>query len=220
MLKILEDSKNPFIGQLFRELRSPELQNDRHRFRANLRMLGTLIAYEAAPLLGAATTEVKTPLGTRALTTIAEPPVLCAILRAALPFWEGMLEIYRDADSMIIGAARREGASPTKSLEMPIDLTYRALPRAGGRDWIIVDPMLATGSTLLGTLKVLSSHGLEPRRLIIAAAIAYRGAIDRMAAALKNVDFVIGAVDEELNELGYIVPGLGDAGDLCYGEKV
>ena len=219
MLRILEDRRNPFVGSIFRELRSPESQRDRHRFRENLRILGLVLGYEIAGTLAAKRAETKTPLGVRELDVLESPPVLCAILRAALPFWDGMLEVFRESDSMIVAAARREGSAPGLELEMPVDLSYRAVPNVSGKDWILVDPMLATGSTLIGVYRQLLEHGLTPRRVIVASAIAYRGALARVEKSIPNVDVWAVAVDDELNERGYIVPGLGDAGDLCYGEK-
>jgi uracil phosphoribosyltransferase len=219
MAYILEDAQNPFLGEIFRELRSPALQCDRHRFRANLRLLGTLLAYHMAGAMPSKDEQVPTPLGVRTTRVFAEPPILCAVLRAALPFWEGMLEVFRDADSMIVGAARREVAQRDRSLHMTVDLSYRSVPRSQDKDWIMVDPMLATGSTILGIHAQLREEGIVPRRLLVAAAIAYRGAIERLEREIPGVEVWVAAADDELNERGYIVPGLGDAGDLCYGEK-
>ena len=219
MATVLEDTPNPFLGRIFRELRSPDLQRDRHRFRENLRLLGTILGYEVAKTLPTTVIEAATPLGVRSLRILDQEPVLCAILRAALPFWDGMLEVFRSADSMIIGASRREGKRSRGAMEMTVDFTYRALPKADGKDWIMVDPMLATGSTLIGVYKELRDRGMKPRRLIVASAIAYRGAFDRLKAAMPEVEIWSCAADDQLNDDGYIVPGLGDAGDLCFGEK-
>ena len=162
MAQILEESRNPFIGQIFRELRSPDLQKDRHRFRENIRLLGCILAYEMAAVLPSVEQIVPTPLGDRKLDVLAQSPILCAILRAALPFWEGMLQVFRNSDSMIVGAARREGKRDGGSMEMSIELSYRALPDANGRDWIFVDPMLATGSTILGVYRRNGADATTP----------------------------------------------------------
>ena len=218
MLKILDD--NPVIGGLFTELRDQDRQQDRARFRENLVLLGSLMAYEIAAGLDSRVHEVQTPLGRRSHDVLAQPPILVSVLRAALPFWDGFQNVFRDSDSMILGAARREDETPNEELSIGVDLSYAAIPEdCEGKTWIFTDPMLATGSTLIDIHKLMLERGIVPGRVVVAAAIGYRGAATRLEREIPGVEIWMGSCDEELDERGYIVPGLGDAGDLCFGAK-
>lgn len=219
MLKTLDNAENPIIGSLLAEMRDQGRQADRRRFNENLEQIGTLLAYEIAKTLPTRVVDVSTPLGTASQSIIASSPVLIGVLRAGLPLLQGFQRIFRESDTMLIGAARREGQAPGPDGLMPIDFGYQAIPTDTDRDWIYVDPMLATGSTLVGTHQRLLEQGLLPRRCIVAGVVGHAGAIDRLQQAIPGIEIWLAAQDPHLDERGYIVPGLGDAGDLAFGPK-
>jgi len=198
------------------QLRDPLIQQDRWRFRQNLKRLGSLLAYEVSKQLPYQQQLLQTGLGTATVAKLQQQPVLICVIRAGLPFYEGFLEMFDQADSGFVGAYRQEG---TNSSELDIFLGYSAAPEITGRDVILIDPMLATGASLLKVWQLLKRQG-EPRSLHIAAAIA---APEGLALLQQQLAFPascwLGALDQHLNDQAYIVPGLGDAGDLCYGPK-
>ncbi len=198
------------------QLREPQIQQDRMRFRFNLQRLGNLLAYEVSKALPYQQFEITTALGTAKVADLAQQPVLICVMRAGLPFYQGFLDMFEQADSGFVGAYREEGADAG---DLDIFLGYSAAPDIAGRDLILIDPMLATGSSLLKVWQLLRQKG-EPRSLHIAAAIA---APEGLLLLQQQLDFTasfwLGALDEQLNAQAYIVPGLGDAGDLCFGSK-
>jgi len=201
---------------ILRQMRDPQIQQDRWRFRQNLQRLGSLLAYELSKQLPFSQTTLQTGLGTATIADLEQQPVLICVMRAGLPFYQGFLEIFDQADSGFVGAYRQEG--PTAS-DLEIFLGYSAAPDIAGRDLILVDPMLATGASLLKVWELLKKQG-EPRSLHIAAAIAAPEGLTLLEQQLAfPVSFWLGALDQCLNEQAYIVPGLGDAGDLCFGRK-
>jgi uracil phosphoribosyltransferase len=201
---------------ILQQLRDPQIQQDRWRFRQNLKRLGSLLAYEVSKQLPYRQATLQTGLGTATVAHLEQQPVLICVMRAGLPFYEGFLEMFDQADSGFVGAYRQEGANAS---ELDIFLGYSAAPEIAGRDLILVDPMLATGSSLLKVWDLLKRHG-EPRSLHIAAAIAAPEGLQLLQQQLGfPTSFWLGALDQCLNEQAYIVPGLGDAGDLCYGRK-
>ncbi len=220
MLNILDQNGNPALGPLLSQLRHVDLQQDRQTFRRNMSMTGTLLAYEIAKSLEGKKVEIPTPLGTKLVDTLVESPILATALRAGIPFLDGMLEIFGQSDTMFFGAARAEGSALDASGGIKINLGYEALTNCGGRDVIFVDPMVATGSTIIDIYQRLLDRDQEPRRFIVAGLVGWRGAYDRIKAHIKNAEIWYVTCDEELNGDGYIVPGLGDAGDLCFGPKL
>lgn len=198
------------------QLRDPQIQQDRWRFRQNLRRLGSLLAYEVSKQLPYQQQSLQTGLGNATVADLAQQPVLICIMRAGLPFYEGFLEMFDQADSGFVGAYRQEGVNAS---ELDIFLGYSAAPEIAGRDVILIDPMLATGSSLLKVWELLKRQG-EPRSLHIAAAIAAPEGLELLQQQLAfPASFWLGALDQCLNAQAYIVPGLGDAGDLCFGRK-
>lgn len=195
-------------------LRDVSIQKDRHLFRSNLRSLGFIMAYEISRTLPHTSVRISTPLGT-AQHEKSEPPVLIAIMRAALPFLEGFQDVFDDADTGFIGAYRKEGEG--QGIEVTVD--YLALPDLSGKDVILIDPMLATGTSLVDAVKLLQ-HRFKMRSLQLATLIA-------APEGVAHVEKMIGIdtplwtfqVDERLNSEFYIIPGLGDAGDLSFGRK-
>ncbi len=199
------------------QLRDPDIQQDRMRFRYNLQRLGNLLAYELSKTLPYQPFEIQTTLGTAKVADLAQQPVLICVMRAGLPFYQGFLDMFEQADSGFVGAYREEGADAS---ELEIFLGYSATPDIAGRDVILVDPMLATGASLLKVWQLLRKKG-EPRSLHIAAAIAAPEGLTLLQQQLDfTASFWLGALDEKLNSQAYIVPGLGDAGDLCFGSKI
>lgn len=196
------------------QLRDVEVQRDRHRFRFNLERLGEIMAYEISRTLPAIPTDVRTPLGTAQHLLPENPPVLIAVLRAALPYLAGFSNVFDDSDTGFIGAYRVEGSG-----EIRIQVDYAAIPNLEGRDVILIDPMLATGRSSLDAVDLLRKKG-KWRSLHLAALIAAQPGIERVEKALGSSALVwTFVVDPELNEHAYILPGLGDAGDLSFGEK-
>jgi uracil phosphoribosyltransferase len=219
-VRVLDEEGNPAVGALLARVRSVDAQQDRARFRSALRSLGAHVAYEIAKTLPVAGRECVTPLGRRVEPVLAEKVVLATILRASVPMWEGMLEVFEDADNIFIGAARREGSVSPSDPELPVDLGYAAWTPVAGRTLIYVDPMIATGSTLrLVHARLLAREG-RPRRVIVAGVIAYRPSALRLEQPPFSADVFVASADESLDARGYIVPGLGDAGDLAFGPKL
>jgi uracil phosphoribosyltransferase len=196
------------------ELRDVQLQADRMRFRRNLERIGEVIAYEISKSLPWEDREISTPLGTSVCKVLREQPVLATILRAGLPMHQGMLNYFDHGDNAFISAYRKHNRDGS----FDIELEYISCPSLEGRVLILCDPMLATGSSLVKTIHMLRNEGVS-REVHVATAIACTVGIEYVKREQPGVKIWCGAIDEELTAKGYIVPGLGDAGDLAYGEK-
>ncbi|MBL7769395.1 MAG: uracil phosphoribosyltransferase [Flavipsychrobacter sp.] len=196
------------------ELRNVEIQNDRMRFRRNLERIGEVAAYEISKHLAHTQAETPTPLGTSQCKLLAEQPVLATILRAGLPLHQGLLNYFDRADNAFISAYRKH--HPDGSFE--ISMEYVSSPDLEDRILIISDPMLATGASLVKTIQFLREEG-KPKEVHVVCAIACTVGIEYVHRSEPNVKIWCGAIDEELTAKSYIVPGLGDAGDLAYGTK-
>lgn len=214
---ILNQSKS-IANQFLSELRDIHVQKDSMRFRKNLERLGEIMAYEVSKSLTYQNKEIKTPLQTTNLPVLAEQPVLIGILRAALPFFQGFLNFYDQSESGFVGAYRQEKKMEGEELE--IDFLYQAAPSIEGKEVILIDPMLATGKSYVTTIEHLLRNG-KPKKIHIVSVI---GAPEGVAHISENtkipIQFWICAMDEKLNDQAYILPGLGDAGDLSFGEKI
>jgi uracil phosphoribosyltransferase len=197
------------------EIRSVDVQTDRMRFRRNLERIGEAAAYELSKTLKWEETEIITPLGTAGCKVLAEQPVLATILRAGIPLHQGMLNYFDKADNAFISAYRKH--KHDGSFEISLD--YVSCPTLEGRVVIISDPMLATGSSLVKAIQFLREEG-HPSEIHVVTAIACTIGIEYVQRTEPKVKIWCGAIDEELTAKGYIVPGLGDAGDLAYGTKV
>lgn len=196
------------------ELRDIQQQVDRLRFRTNLERIGELAAIEISKKLQYDTREVQTPLGIAACKTLKEQPVLTTILRAGLPLHNGLLRIFDKADNAFISAYRKHKIDGS----FEISMEYMSSPDLDGRIIILSDPMLATGSSLVKAIQYLREEG-RPKEIHIVAAIACTVGIEYVLRAEPQVTIWCGDIDEELTAKGYIVPGLGDAGDLAFGPK-
>ena len=202
------------VSDWISELRDVQQQADRMRFRRNLERLGELAALEISTKLGFEEKEIQTPLGTAVCKTLVDQPVLATILRAGLPLHNGLLNIFDKADNAFIAAYRKHRLDGS----FDISLEYVSCPDLDDRVLIISDPMIATGSSLVKTLQFLREEG-KPKEIHIVAAIACTVGIEFVKRAEPNVTIWCGDIDEELTAKGYIVPGLGDAGDLAFGPK-
>lgn len=196
------------------ELRHIDVQGDRMRFRRNLERIGEILAYEISKTLKSITVETPTPLGISTSKVLEEQPVLATILRAGMPMHQGLLNYFDKADNAFISAYRKHH----KDGSFDINIEYLSSPDLEGRIVIISDPMLATGASLVKTIQFLKDEG-APKEIHIAAAIASTEGIDYVQREIPEAVIWCADVDEELTAKGYIVPGLGDAGDLAYGIK-
>lgn len=203
------------VSQWVSELRDMQIQTDRMRFRRNLERIGEIAAYEISKVLDYEEREVQTPLGISVCDVIREQPVLATILRAGLPLHQGLLNYFDKADNAFISAYRKHNRDGS----FEISLEYVSCPELENRVVIISDAMLATGSSLVKTIQYLREEG-HPREIHIVSAIACTVGIEYVKRSEPNVKLWCGAIDEELTAKGYIVPGLGDAGDLSFGTKV
>lgn len=214
MVQLLSE-QNSIINQFISELRNVDVQNDRMRFRRNLERIGEIAAMEISKTLPYKTTEVTTPLGIANMDLPAEYPVVGTILRAGLPLHQGLLNYFDHADNAFISAYRKHHKDGT----FDIRLEYVGSPKLDERILILADPMLATGSSIVTTYKALLERG-KPRYTHIVAALGSIQGVEYVKKHMpESVSIWIGAIDEELTAQAYIVPGLGDAGDLAFGEK-
>ena len=206
------------LNNFLREIRDVDIQKDRLRFRRNIERIGEVMAIELSKELNYASTDVQTPLAKTTVDVISDPLVLATIVRAGMPLHPGFLNIFDHADNGFLSAYRREG----KDGELEIVAEYMAAPSIEGKTLIVVDPMLATGMSMEVGYLALLKHG-TPRHTHLCCTIATPQAIEYIRKALNDRDDVTlwcAAIDPVLNEKKYIVPGLGDAGDLCYGQKI
>ena len=203
--------------QFLAELRDVEVQGDRLRFRKNLERMGEILAYEMSKSLDYVEKTITTPLTETKVKVLAEQPVLIPILRAAVPFFDGILNFFDHADAGFIGAYRSNDFIRSGEIQ----LGYSALPDVNDRVLILIDPMLATGKSLVDTTSQILEQG-TPKQIHIITLIATPAGLEHVTENLNSVpiDIWCGAIDEELNEKAYIVPGLGDAGDLAFGTKL
>lgn len=202
---------NKFIA----EIRDVKIQKDKMRFRRNLERLGEIMAYEISKTLEYKTIEVETPLGAATTNVPAQRIVLATILRAGLPFHQGLLNYFDDADNAFVSAYRMHH----KNGSFEINLEYISCPNLENCILIVIDPMLATGASMDVTINELYKYG-EPTELHVVSAIASAYGLDYIRRKHPDAHIWLGDLDEELTAKSFIVPGLGDAGDLSYGPKV
>ena len=207
---------NSILNQFIAELRDVAIQADSMRFRRNLERVGEIIAVEISKTMAYKEREITTPLGLAVAQLPVEQPVLATILRAGLPLHQGLLNIFDKGQNAFISAYRKHH----KDGSFDVQVEYLACPDLNGKILIISDPMLATGSSLILTYKALQKRG-TPSQLHFVCAIASTEGIEKVKKQLPdNIHIWCAAIDEELTAQAYIVPGLGDAGDLAFGEKI
>lgn len=209
------NKENSVANQFLMELRDKNIQQDRMRFRQNLTRLGEVMAYEISKKLAYHQVVVDTPLKTTRAFAIQQQPILITVLRAGLPYFQGFLNYFDGADSGFIGAYRKEGKQ-----ELTIQLDYLAAPSLQNREVILIDPMLATGNSVIRSVAALLKHG-SPSHIYVASLVAAPEGVKNINEHLSVASslFTV-SMDENLNSEFYIVPGLGDAGDLSFGEKI
>jgi len=213
MVKNLSEHHS-LVSNWISELRDTAVQGDRMRFRRNIERIGEVIAYEISKTLAWEEQDITTPLGISKTKLLKTQPVLGTILRAGLPLHQGMLNYFDKADNAFIAAYRKHHTDGS----FDISLEYLSCPVIDNRVLIICDPMLATGASLVKTIGLLKKEGI-PSEIHVAAVIASTEGIDFLRRHEPTVKIWCGSIDEELTAKGYIVPGLGDAGDLAFGEK-
>lgn len=208
--------KNSIFNKFLAELRDENIQKDSLRFRRNLQRLGEIFAYEISKGMKYEERDVVTTLGITKMQLLMEKPVLATILRAGLPLHQGLLNYFDDADNAFVSAYRKYDNSE----DFHIKLDYVSAPDISGRTLIISDPMLATGGSMVASLKGLLEKG-NPKKIHIVTILATEEGIAEVKKhfSLRKTTFWIGKIDTELTAKSYIVPGLGDAGDLAYGIK-
>lgn len=205
------------LNKFVAELRDKDIQKDAMRFRRNIERIGEVLAYELSKTLHYELKSVTTPLGAKEMNLPADDLVLCSILRAGLPLHQGLLNYFDHAENAFISAYRHH---PDDQEEFEVIVKYWASPALENKTLILCDPMLATGRTLENTFEILEKHGM-PKQIHIVSVI---GSVEGVAYIKdkfpENTHLWIAAIDEKLNSRGYIIPGLGDAGDLSYGTKL
>ena len=211
---------NSVVNKFLSELRDVSIQTDRAKFRYNLQRIGQMMAYEVSKTLAYSVKSVQTPLGIAEASTHDDSIVLGAIFRAGLPFHQGFLDVFDDADNAFVSAYRYYRDKECEDVGIKIE--YMATPDLNGKTLIVVDPMLATGGSMELGLEAFCTKG-QPAVIHLCSVIASQKGVDYIRTVYgnwSNVTLWCGAIDAELNDHAYIVPGLGDAGDLAYGGKL
>lgn len=214
MIHILDQIPSIADQYLF-ELRHKDIQKDRAGFRNNLKRMGIILAHEISRELAYSAVEVKTVLGEKASRILEDPPVLIGILRAAQPMMEGFQVVFDESECGYIGAQRVEDGSDKPAVVMG----YQAIPDLTNRTVIVIDPMLATGRSIVKTLASIQNKGAKYIHLAVVVAAPEGLAFIKQEVTMPYTLW-IGSLDEKLNQEAYIIPGLGDAGDLAYGTKI
>jgi len=216
MIVNILDTKQTILNKFISEIRDVNIQKDSMRFRRNIERIGEVISYEISKTLDYKSQTVSTPLGTKIMQLPKKDVVLCSILRAGLPLHNGLLNYFDDAENAFISAYRKH----TSETEFEIKVEYFASPNLDGKTLILADPMLATGRSLASVYEGLKKHG-TPKEIHLACVIGATEGLNYIKQYFpEDTKLWIATVDENLNKKGYIVPGLGDAGDLSFGEKL
>ena len=210
--------QNTVLNKFIAQIRDKEVQKDSMRFRRNLERIGEITAYEISKTLGYTPRTVETPLGEAVVQTIDDRIVVATILRAGLPYHQGFLNYFDDAQNAFVSAYRKS----TKDGKFTVKVEYISCGDLEGKTLLLIDPMLATGSSLVLAYQALCERGGVPAHTHVAAVIASEQGIDYVQRNMPKQTTTVwaAAVDEELTSRSYIVPGIGDAGDLAFGEKI
>ena len=207
---------NSAVSNYVAQLRDITVQGNRYLFRSNLKKIGMLMAYEISKTLDYSPKTILTPLAECTVSTCSDRIVVGTVLRAGLALHEGFMQIFDEADAGFVAAFRKEDGE-----NITIQLDYLASPSLDGKTFMLVDPMLATGKSFEAAYKAYLTHG-TPAKLHIVAVVASEQGVAYLQKLFQSDDVTLwcAVIDPELNSLSYIVPGLGDCGDLCYGEKL
>lgn len=210
------DETNSILNQYVAEIRSVDIQGDRLRFRRNIERIGEIMAYEISKTFNYSAKKIQTPLDIASVNTPDNQLVISTILRAGLPFHQGFLSYFDNAENAFVSAYRKY----KDTLKFDIHIEYIASPVIDNKTLIITDPMLATGGSMELSYQAMLTKGV-PKEIHVASIIASRQAVEHIANVFPADKTTIwcASIDPEINEHSYIVPGLGDAGDLAYGEK-
>ena len=209
--------QNSLLNHFLAEIRAVSIQNDRMRFRKNMERIGEIMAYELSKTLDYRAIAIQTPLGVKKTTAVSAPVVLCSILRAGLALHQGFMNFFDAAENGFVSAYRHHFNNDD---QFEILVEYQAAPSFEGKNLILIDPMLATGQSIVAVIHKLHLEH-QPKEIHIAVAIAAPEGIAHLEKNLPtNCHLWVAALDEKLNEKNYIIPGLGDAGDLAYGSKL
>ena len=208
--------QNSIFNHFIREIRDVNIQNDRMRFRRNIERIGEIFSYEISKGMEYKNTEISTPLGISTESLMKEKPVLATILRAGLPLHQGFLNYFDSSDNCFISAYRKH----KKGGDFEVKIEYMSSPDLKGKTVILCDPMLASGSSMILAMEAILSKA-KPKHIHIVAIIASPEGVDYVKenSPMQNCTLWLGAEDVEMTAQSYIVPGLGDAGDLAFGEK-
>ncbi len=217
-MKIYHIAKeNSILNKFLSEIRDTTIQKDAMRFRRNIERIGEILGYELSKKLNYSSKEITTPLGEKTINSINNEVVLCSILRAGLPLHNGLLNYFDDSENAFISAYRHH---PNNNDEFEIVVEYFASPPIDNKTVLLIDPMLATGRSLVSVYEALKKYG-SPKEIHIVSTIGSKDGIDYISHHFpENSSLWIADIDPDLNKKGYIIPGLGDAGDLAFGEKM
>jgi uracil phosphoribosyltransferase len=208
---------NSVLNTFLSEIRDKNIQKDSLRFRRNIERIGEILAYELSKSLTFQEGFVETPLAKKNINFLSDTVVICSILRAGLPLHQGLLNYFDKAENAFISAYRHH---PNNDENFEIVVEYLASPNLEGKTVLLADPMLATGQSLVAVYEALKKQG-NPKEIHIVAVIGAKEGVDFVEKKFpKNTHLWIATIDDKLNEKGYIIPGLGDAGDLAYGNKL
>jgi len=207
---------NSVLNSFVAEIRDVDVQKDSMRFRRNIERIGEILCYEMSKELAYGELQVTTPLGKKTVSVPVDRLVLCSVLRAGLPLHQGVLNYFDRIENAFVSAYRHH----TSEEEFDIKVEYLACPPLDDKILLLADPMLATGSSLIAVHEALKSHGTAKQTHLISVIAATEGIEDIRGHFPENTHLWVATVDPQLNSHGYIVPGLGDAGDLAFGEKL
>ncbi|TYP99708.1 uracil phosphoribosyltransferase [Tenacibaculum adriaticum] len=209
--------ENSVLNKFISELRDVAIQKDSMRFRRNIERIGEILGYELSKQLSFYSKEITTPLGIKKTNLPSEDLILCSILRAGLPLHNGLLNYFDDAENAFISAYRHH---PNNDEHFEIVVEYFASPSINDKTLLLIDPMLATGRSLVAVHEAIKKYG-SPKKIHIVSVIGSEDGVDYIKKHFpENTSLWIADIDENLNDSGYIIPGLGDAGDLAFGEKM
>jgi len=211
------DTENSILRQFISEIRDVNIQKDQMRFRRNIERIGEILGYELSKNLEYQSKDIQTPFGTKSIDLPQKDLVLCAVLRAGLPLHQGLLNYFDSAENAFISAFRHH---PNDGDDFEVIVNYLAAPSIENKTLLLVDPMLASGKTVENTYKAIKSHG-TPSQIHIVSVIGSEDGVKYIRDIFpENTHLWIAAIDEKLSNRGYIMPGLGDSGDLSYGIKL
>ncbi|UWX54470.1 uracil phosphoribosyltransferase [Maribacter litopenaei] len=209
--------EDTLLNKFIAEISDVDTQRDSMRFRRNIERIGEILSYELSKSLNYSNATVQTPFGSKEISLPKDKLVLCSVLRAGLPLHQGMLNYFDGAENAFISAYRHHRGDEDA---FEVIVKYFAAPSLSGKTLVLTDPMLATGKTLENVLEALKDHG-KPNQIHILSVIGSKAGIEHITRTFpKNTHLWIAAIDEKLNSRGYIVPGIGDAGDLAFGMKL